>query len=193
MMTLPNLSWKLFELSFWLLQGLRVTDLYEWLARQVKAHRPLNQNERFLAKYIYGDCIDLDKVRIDEAARFGPRQYSLCYVSFNIINSWGSMKDDILVHELVHVWQYQHFGAVYIPRALWAQGTREGYNYGGIEALLVAKKTGKKFWEFNYEQQGDIVSDYFRISQGWQPRWGNANIDDLDTYEYFLDQMRTCR
>ncbi|MEM9886383.1 MAG: hypothetical protein AAF849_10855 [Bacteroidota bacterium] len=190
MTSLPNLSWKILELSFWVLQLLKITHLYEWSARQLKTHRPLNQNERFLAKYIYGESIDLDKVRIDEHAKFGPKQYHLCYVSFNIINSWGRMRDDILIHELVHVWQYQHFGAAYIPRALWAQRTPEAYDYGGVEALLIAKQNGQKFWEFNYEQQGDIVSDYFRISQGWTARWGNATEKDLAVYEYFLEQMR---
>ncbi|MEZ4980965.1 MAG: hypothetical protein R2769_05130 [Saprospiraceae bacterium] len=46
------------------------------------------------------------------------------------INSYGSIQNDVLVHEMVHVWQYFEKGLVYIPRALWAQKTNEGYNYG---------------------------------------------------------------
>ncbi|MEL6945484.1 MAG: hypothetical protein AAFO82_22755, partial [Bacteroidota bacterium] len=88
---------------------------------------------------------------------------------------------------------YQHLGAAYIPRALWAQRTQEGYNYGGVTALQMAIQTNKKFWEFNYEQQGDIVADYFRISHGYSPCWGRGTIDDLWVYEYFMEQVRTMK
>lgn len=189
-MILPNWTWRALEWSFWLLQRMRITHLYEFMALNTKAHRPLTAYERYLARFVFGEAIDLDKVRIDERARVGPKQYHLCYVSFNIINSWGKMRDDILIHELVHVWQYQHLGAEYIPRALWAQRTLEGYDYGGINALHEAMKLGKKFWEFNYEQQGDIVADYFRISHGQSPCWGRGNIEDLWVYEHFLEQVR---
>ncbi|MEL6717261.1 MAG: hypothetical protein AAFP82_00945 [Bacteroidota bacterium] len=193
MMILPNWNWRVLEWSFWLLQELGITHLYEWIARNLKTHRPLTAYERYLARFVFGEAIDLDKVRIDEHARIGPKQYHLCYVSFNIINSWGKMRDDILIHELVHVWQYQHLGAAYIPRALWAQRTQEGYNYGGVTALQMAIQTNKKFWEFNYEQQGDIVADYFRISHGYSPCWGRGTIDDLWVYEYFMEQVRTMK
>ncbi|MEM1328751.1 MAG: hypothetical protein AAGI23_22535 [Bacteroidota bacterium] len=185
-----SIGWRVLEGLFVVLEQFRVPLLYEWIAKQFKTHRPLDQRERWLAKFVYGDSIDLDKVRIDEGAKFGPKQYNLCYVSFNIINSWGKMSDELLIHELIHIWQYQHFGAAYIPRALWAQRTQEGYDYGGLEALLSAKASGKHFWDFNYEQQGDIIQDYFRLSQGKNACWGNGAPDDLAIYEYFAEEMR---
>lgn len=183
-------KWRVFERSCQLLERLGFHRLYEFFAKKIKKHRSLNQYELWTARFVYGDSINLNKVRIDERAYIGPRQYRLCYVSFNIINSWGIMSDELLVHELIHVWQYQHFGAAYIPRALWAQRTREGYNYGGLEVLKAAKSNGKKFWEFNYEQQGDLIADYFRLSQGKAAYWGNATPNDLPIYEYFAEQMR---
>lgn len=190
MRILPTRKWRIFEQVCQLLEQVRFHHFYEFSVKKIKRHRSLNQYERWTARFVYGDSINLNKVRIDERAHFGPRQYRLCYVSFNIINSWGKMSDELLIHELIHVWQYQHFGAAYIPRALWAQGTTEGYNYGGLESLKVAKANGKKFWEFNYEQQGDIIADYFRLSQGKVAYWGEAKPQDIAIYEHFATQMR---
>jgi hypothetical protein len=185
-----GIGWQLFEVSTHLLEQLYFPRFYEWSAQRIKSHRPLNVHECWLARFVYGDSIDLAVVRIDERAKWGPKQYHLCYVSFNIINSWGKMSDELLIHELIHVWQYQHFGAKYIPRALWAQRTSAGYNYGGLEALKTAKAAGKHFWEFNYEQQGDIIADYFRLTQGKNAYWGTATPDDLAVYEHFAEEMR---
>ena len=100
------------------------------------------------------------------------------------------MYPELLVHELVHVWQFQHFGAVYIPRALKAQFTKEGYNYGGVEGLASAFRKGKSIQDFNYEQQAEIISDYYSIREGGLPRWGNGSSNDLELYRYFHHQIR---
>ncbi len=186
------LFWNSVELTFTLLDFLLVSKIYERLSNRIKSStRKLNDWEYGLAQSVFGDAIELNRVHIDERAYFGPKQSGICYVSFNTINSWGSMSDSLLVHELVHVWQYQHFGAVYIPRALWAQRTKEGYNYGGVTALKKAIVEGKKFWEFNYEQQGDIVADYYRILIGLVPYWGNGQFSDLPIYEHFITQLKS--
>ena len=96
------------------------------------------------------------------------------------------MQNSIFIHEMVHVWQYEKLGAIYIPKALSAQYTAEGYNYGGVEVLKQYMREGKDLLAFNYEQQGDIVSDYYRIKNGYFPRWGNGSRIDLPVYEYFI-------
>lgn len=68
----------------------------------------------------------------------------------------------VLIHELVHVWQYQHFGAVYIGKALKAQKSKEGYNYGGMENLYHQMLKGNTLTHFNFEQQAEILEDYYR-------------------------------
>jgi len=139
-----------------------------------------------MAKEIFGNAINYDRIRIDESAYLGPKQQQICYVSFYIINSWGKMQNSILIHELVHVWQYENMGAVYIPRALWAQTTDEGYNYGGLENLVIALSENKTIYDFNLEQQGDIIADYFRVKNGYSPEWGNATVHDLSIYEEII-------
>lgn len=179
------------EPLFQLLDWLRITWLYESFSNTIKTNtRPLTAREKAVAQSVFADSIQYDKVRIDERARIGTRRYNICYVSFNTINNWGILSDELLIHELIHVWQYQRFGAVYIPRALAAQRTAEGYNYGGTTALKKAIREHKKLWEFNYEQQGDIVADYFRIRSGYCPRWGTASWVDLHLYSYFIKHLQ---
>jgi hypothetical protein len=82
-----------------------------------------------------------------------------------------------LIHELTHCWQSQHDGPRYLAEAIYAQ-LRYGasvYDYGGEAGLVQAALAGKRFSEFNREQQGDIARDYYvRRKQGlttaaWQP------------------------
>lgn len=184
-------SW-LIEFIFLVIEIMGVFDLYDYISSIVKNARPLTERELGIARSIFGNHLAYDRIRIDERAYWGPRKGNFCYVSCYTINSWGAMPDSILIHELVHVWQYQHLGAVYIPRALAAQFTEEGYNYGGIDALKKAIQADKKLLHFNYEQQADIIEDYYRILIGMFPSWGNGTENDLDVYAYFAAQLN-CR
>lgn len=133
--------------------------------------RRLTAREIALARSIFGEHVDYQKIRIDERSHIGCRQRHFAYVGFNVVNCWGKLSDAHFIHEIIHVWQYQKHGSVYIPRALWAQRTPAGYNYGGAEALQKAAEEGRGLDAFNYEQQGDIVADYFCLLNGLRPRW----------------------
>jgi hypothetical protein len=98
------------------------------------------------------------------------------------------MQNSTLMHELTHVWQFEQMGSVYIPRAIRAQKSKMGYNYGGVSALKTSREQGKSFLSFNLEQQGDIISDYFRIKGGYPPRWGDGDRYDLSVYDFFVNQ-----
>lgn len=82
-----------------------------------------------------------------------------------------------LIHELTHAWQFQKMGWRYLALALQAQ-VREGseaYQFGDEDGLIKAFQQGRKFGDFNLEQQGDIVRFYYeRIARGqdiqaWRP------------------------
>ena len=184
------LFWIL-ELNLLLMDCFGIAEFYEIILEIFKFNsRPLHDWEIELAQDIFGDTINYKRVRIDEYAFLGPRQKRFAYVSFYHINSWGAMQNSILIHELVHVWQYEQLGSVYIPRAVAAQFTFQNYDYGGIDQLRKAFQAGKNFLSFNYEQQGDIVADYFRIKNGYRPQWGYAGRNDLSIYEYFINHIR---
>lgn len=184
----PNgFSWKLLESIFRLFDLLRLPVLLLGLNALFKPNtRRLTEREIALAQSVFGNTIDYQKIRIDERSRIGCKRYHFAYVSFNLINCWAPLSDPLLIHELVHIWQYQHFASVYIPRALYAQRTREGYNYGGGEAIRQAVAQGLGFLDFNWEQQGDIVADYFCLKQGLKPRWCVGNPGYLCDFEIVM-------
>ena len=135
-----------FEILVLFLELLGIGELYETLSDFFKFNtRLLTAEEIALAQAVYGSTIDYDLVRIDEQAHAGPRFYRFCYVSFNLINSWGPMQQSIYIHEMMHVWQYQRFGAIYMIRALLAQHTNCGYDYGGVQALKARRKKEKVY------------------------------------------------
>ena len=178
-------------LAFHLLDLMAVPEIYESAMEFCKWNtRPLTQGEQEIARSVFGNAIPLGKVRVDESARIACQRWNVIYVSFFTINAWGKFHPEILIHELVHVWQYLQSGSIYIPRALYAQRTVEGYNYGGVRALKDCLQRGGSLHDFNLEQQADIISDYFCIREGMLPRWGNSNPDDLPVYEQFLNEIR---
>ncbi len=175
------------DVAFWLLDLLFVFDLYEMLSNSLALRtRTLLPEEVALLQGIFGQSIPYSLIRIDEYARLGPLQYHLCYVSFYTINSWGPMPPDILVHEAVHIWQYQQVGAAYIPRALAAQRTPEAYNYGGISPL----QRFPSLQYFNCEQQADIIADAYRYQTGKPLRWIPQQPIPRGLFEPFLGELR---
>jgi hypothetical protein len=179
------------ELLFYIGDLVGLAEIYETLSDIVKFNtRPLDKHEVALVKKFFGPALHINRIRIDEFAFVGPKSHHFAYVSFYTINSWGEMREDIFVHELVHIWQYQQLGSVYIPRALRAQFSNEGYDYGGLANLVLAIRTGKKLDAFNLEQQGDIFADYCRILLGKNPRWAGTGKEDLWVYEHLLGDLK---
>jgi len=176
------------DLLFAALDLLGFFDLYEAFTNALfPAPRPLSAAERRLLQPIFGNSVPYDLIRVDERAYVGPRFAPFCYVSFHTVNSWGKMSAPTLVHEIVHVWQYTHRGAAYIPRALYAQTTAAGYNYGGLEPL----RRHHRLEDFNYEQQADIIEDAFRLANGWPGQWiKGAGAEVLGAYYPYLDEIR---
>ena len=88
----------------------------------------------------------------------------------NPVDPVGSLNDMAwLIHELTHVWQYQHFWLAYLPQAIWAhfRNGSETYNYGFEHGLKKALVRGEQLENFNPEQQGEIARHYYyRLKQG---------------------------
>ena len=182
----PNRNWL--DLIFAGLDYLGATDLYEaTITYFAPSLRPLSTRELALLKPYFGNSVPYDLIRIDERAHIGPRTGRFCYVSFHTINSWGRMSDATLVHEVVHIWQYTHRGAAYVPRALRAQRSEMKYNYGGLAAL----DESYELEDFNYEQQADIIEDAFRLANGYQAQWvPGRGAEVLPYYQSYLAELR---
>jgi hypothetical protein len=172
---------------FGLLDLIGLLDLYEATISLLPGVRGLKPAEIRFLRTIFGDSIPYFLVRIDERAWFGPRFGNFCYVSFHTVNSWGPMHPAVLVHEIVHVWQYVHRGAAYIPRALSAQRSAMGYNYGGVSGL----ERACQLEDFNYEQMADVIEDAFRLANAIEGQWvPGRGPEILPLYYPFLRELR---
>ncbi|GMR19326.1 MAG: hypothetical protein BMS9Abin34_461 [Patescibacteria group bacterium] len=84
----------------------------------------------------------------------------------------GNLEDTAwLIHELTHVWQFQHFGWIYLLEASQAHVYlgAEAYNYGGETGLARALKEERSLYDFNPEQQGNICRDYYVLLKSGEP------------------------
>lgn len=186
-----HVTWWI-ELFLYVLDMVGVGEVYETLADIIKFNtRPLTEGEKKVARKLFNKSINIRRIRVDEFAFFGPRSHKFAYVSGYTINSWGELSESLFVHELVHVWQYVEMGSVYIPRALKAQYSTDGYDYGGTVPLMRAVNAGTGLKEFNLEQQGDIVADYYRLANGHVPRWSNGGEEDIWIYEKLIHQLHS--
>ncbi len=173
-----------------LMDLLAIPELYDLLSNAWKSSsRYLTEEEKSCARPIFDHVLPLDEVRLDSRARIGPPKLKIVYVSFFTINSHGAYSFSTFIHELVHIWQYMNFGSIYILHALIAQHSKMGYNYGGLRALQQAKNENKGLLSFNFEQQADIIEDYFLLINGYKPQWGNASVNEIGVYEYFLSDL----
>ena len=93
---------------------------------------------------------------------------------------------DVTVHELIHVFQYERIGSVYIWEAIRAQQTK-GYSYGGWQQLQHDRENGKHFRDFNREQQAQIAQDYYNYIVDA----GRAVDDPIrKAYELFINELK---
>ena len=180
------------ELSLLILDVVALPEWYETFMDFWKwKTRPLSQAELEIARSIFYNSIHYNRIRVDESAHVGCKKHHIYYVSFFTINGWGRIQNDIFVHELMHVWQFQMLGSVYIIRALLAQRTSMGYNYGGLPALKYAHVNNLGLAAFNLEQQADIVSDYYCLQNGLMPRWVTpADLKLIASFDYFIEKIR---
>jgi hypothetical protein len=120
--------------------------------------RSLDDAERRLAREVFASSLDLDAVRIvSTTLAAAPTTLG------DYIRTAGPMSNATLIHELTHVWQFQHGGAAYISDSLCAQvgawastGSRNAaYDLTGV------LQAGKRFSEYTAEQQAMIVETYY--------------------------------
>jgi len=120
--------------------------------------RSLNDAERREAREIFGNSLDLDPVRI-VTTRLAAAPTTLG----DYIRASGSMSTATLIHELTHVWQYQHGGAAYISDSIchqvaaWAATGSRNAAYDLTDVV----RPGKSFSEYTAEQQAMIVETYY--------------------------------
>ncbi len=125
--------------------------------------RPLLSSEIALARPIFGNTIDYSKVRLipTSVAEFTTVGNNI-RVSSNFTISVPFFAET-LIHELTHVWQYQHSGTSYISVSLAAQIAASLKTPSRNFAYDYQIAPDKSFFSYLPEQQGLIVQNYFAM------------------------------
>ena len=132
-------------------------------SQKIPDKRSLSEAELVAARKVFGVGLKYEAVRVEKMGSFtelinGSRAYTLG----NTINLPGKAHAyphqyvSVIIHELVHVWQYQHGGWGYVPGALKAQILGDGYDFAK------ALREKKPWVKMNPEQQGQLIQDAFR-------------------------------
>jgi len=149
-------------------------------------YRRLDESECADAALVFGDSIELDRVRIAEPGWL----HRLLFTVQRLVQGGGPARPFVtghhvhvppgaqlpralLIHELTHVWQSQVYGPCYLWQALHAQLLGEGYDYGprspghagtvcdAIGEGAQVELLSRSFFTFNREQQAQIAMHYF--------------------------------
>jgi len=163
--------------------------LYETIMDVIKTRsRALSAEEIKIAQSVFGVSVPLQLVTMDPTSLPVKQKRASAYVSFHTINFDEELPPQTFTHELMHVWQYERYGSVYISEALWAQRWGGGYDYGGLEPL-VHYSQGKGLSAFNFEQQADIIEDYYRWTTGMPLQWA-LNVPGIGVVlEKYRDEL----
>ena len=144
--------------------------------------RGLTPQEAALARSVFGDALDTSQIRLTDDSPAPPNA-----VAFpgNIKFPRGALDGPAdltyrawLVHELTHIWQYQRGRTV--PQ-LALDALAHDYDYGYEQGLREATAQGKRLGDFNHEEQGDILRDYYLRRERGQ---------DVSAWQPFVDQVK---
>ena len=174
---------------------LRGPGLFERLWHRLVHTSPLTEDEIAAASAIIGaNTVRYERVRIATGGilrlifRLNGGRAFTTFHTLNLSGSGYHSRENIaiVVHELVHVVQFERIGSVYIPQALRAQ-RGGGYGYGGAEGLREARSRGESLDHYNREQQGQIVQDYCQLVLVYE----RAEDDPTrQAYEPFIEDIR---
>ena len=147
--------------------------------------RELTSEERKEAEIVFGNSIKWGQVRFAESAimaigGYARTPYETAYLPTGYLSKPLSERMPLLIHELTHVWQTQH-GYSVAEKLWWALHGAGAYKYGDEAGLRDATAKGKRFTDFNTEQQGDICMDFYVKKKAGQ---------DVSVYLPFIAQVQ---
>jgi hypothetical protein len=160
--------------------------------------RALTAREERIARQVFGESLDLSRVRLVEGGDLsappepGERTYGNAVATPGVIDfppgiltrqeTDRKFREDVyqgwLVHELTHQWQYQH-GATVVDTGISA--AVGNYDYGNLQQK---KDEGRGFLSFNYEQQGDILRDFYNRNRA------DPITDPNDPFRHYANYVR---
>lgn len=153
--------------------------------------RPLTRQEEEDLRRVFRDSLNYYVIRIveDHAGIFdvNPDPFTLGNTVYTKSSTFGM---DLLVHETVHVWQYQQTGNRYTAEAIGAQWfVEEAYDW----EREITNRNKTDWTEFNNEAQAEFFEDVWDLGElqddtGATVQTGNGAFFDADgtkTFGYF--------
>ena len=170
--------WSL-ELGHYLIDITGILEIVECLVQIIHPkNRSLLNEEKTIIRKVYGKEITIKHLTIDTYRTFMTSK-ALAFVGLNTLFINTSLSNELLVHETCHCLQYQRYGSVYILRALLAQNSKEGYEYGGLSFLKKWIHSGN-INQFNYEQIAEVFTHYYIFTS-------NSIDSEYDNYSHYKD------
>jgi len=151
-----------------MLAGTAVATVQRALAAEASA-RPLSADERAVLQKVFRSSLATYNIRLVEgrSGAFGVNRRPFTLGNTIYLKDVDlTERPDVLVHEAVHVWQYQQHGSRYTTDALGAQ-VRYGYRGRGAYDWEAELARGRGSWtEFNAEAQGRFIQDVWASGRG---------------------------
>lgn len=155
-------GWRLTSPSIELSAALHDLDLTDGLRDFCGQETPLTFKEIEKARTVFGDGLDYSVVRLAFCRHRGERDESIASSNRNLIMIPvnAPMADDTFIHELTHVWQFQHGVPEVSDSALLAAWSK--VTTGSIDSVYAYKLLpDSSLSDFGAEQQAHIVEDIF--------------------------------
>ena len=138
--------------------------------------RKLTHNEIAIAKKVFKDSLDYQKIRIhnEKYAFFQPNNSGMTpngeiYVHGAYRKDYSSAVPQLkafFIHEMVHVWQYQLKILNPVTAAI-GESIRHVFSYE--KAYEYTLEAGKDILDYKIEQQASIIEDYYRVTHAGLP------------------------
>ncbi|MGM0423163.1 MAG: hypothetical protein ACQEQL_08735 [Pseudomonadota bacterium] len=136
--------------------------------------RPLTAGEIQLARTIFGEKLDYDKITVVNR-RFGLLAHKNGGRTFmNTLNASGTAncadfskegpgKQAFFLHEMTHIWQYQS-NCLDLTKKVIKDVAKHNFNYHST-AYMYHLDEKMPFEKYGHEQQASIVEDFFLLSR----------------------------
>jgi hypothetical protein len=157
--------------------------------------RPLGGRDIDLARSIFQNSIDYNRVRLIPTRLL---EWRTVGNTIRVPRDFSIRNADMaqtFIHEMTHVWQYQHNGTSYISTSL-ADQVIGAIQTGSRNAAYVYQIVpGKSFFEYRVEQQAFIVEKYFSFLREQAdphitPRRRSLVQREISLHQPLIDQMR---
>lgn len=169
------------------------------------AGRGLTAAETATLRSVYGDSMDYSQIRIKEG-NIGLNNLLAPHTIGNTIylpqgwldkNSpnYNQERNELLVHEAAHSWQYQNGGTDYIGASIWNQlkGVLSGGDRNAAYDFQTPIREGKSWSQLNPEQQAHLIDTAYSRGLFDNPNARFTLDDGTDVTDYVrnaIEQMR---